>query len=167
MKALRIARVGRMRSERRLERLSYLTAPLPLPPSSPSDTPTIPPSTPAPSAADLITSLSMLAPYALQLFENEASLPHIEGAAAANTPLPDPSKRLWETGHTGYVNWAVQQLIARSKESAPVPGGSTAVSNAVEQAERVGETEDIKAAVEVAKVEAELERADNERMDIS
>ncbi|KAL5497735.1 hypothetical protein ACEPAH_2666 [Sanghuangporus vaninii] len=166
MKALRIARIGRMRSERRLERLSYLTAPLPSPPSSPSSTPTVPYSSPI-STADLVTALSTLAPSVLQLFENEASLPRIEGAAAANAPIPDPSKRLWETGHTGYVNWAVQQLIAKSKESAPIPGGSTAVSNAVDLAERVGQTEDIKAAVDAAQVEEEPGSVDIDHMDTS
>lgn len=153
-KSLRISRVGLARSERRISRLSYLS------PSSPS-------SSPSPDAtASAIAALSTLPPSVLALFESAASLPHIDGAATTAT-LPDPSKRLWETGRTGYVNWAVQQLIAKAKEAAPVPGGSTAVSNAVEQTERVGDTEDIKAVTEVVQVGGENERKNGEEMDTS
>ncbi|THG96909.1 hypothetical protein EW145_g7696, partial [Phellinidium pouzarii] len=82
-------------------------------------------------------------------------------------PLPDPSKRLWETSRTGYVNWAVGQLVARAKQSAPVEGGSTAVVNAAEYAAGVGEVHDVKRLAEVVVIEEKQERADEEEMDMS
>ncbi|KAH8112915.1 Mis12 protein-domain-containing protein [Phellopilus nigrolimitatus] len=149
-KALRISRLGRARSERRLERLSYLSAP-----ATSSD------------SASALAALASLPPSVLELFEGAAALPHLDGAVAGTLPLADPSKRLWETGRTGYINWAVGQLIAKSKQSAPVGGGSTAVGNAVEQAARVAETRDVKNLAQIVLAEEEQERADEDSMEIS
>jgi kinetochore protein Mis12/MTW1 len=37
--------------------------------------------------------------------------------------LVDPGKRPWETSKTGYVNWAVGQLVERTKEEEGRSGG--------------------------------------------
>ncbi|EJD01929.1 uncharacterized protein FOMMEDRAFT_108973, partial [Fomitiporia mediterranea MF3/22] len=148
-KALRISRLGRLRSERNLSRVSYLS------PSSFTSS-TSPPQTDNPQTNPL-AALATLPPSLTLLFESIASLPHIDGTLTSPIPPPDPSKRLWETGHTGYVTWAVQQLIAKAKENAPAPtpGGSNAVSNVVDQTERVGEVQDVKALLDNVDAEGE------------
>jgi len=118
-KAERISRVGVHRSERRLRRLDYL----------------------ANSDAE---QLKTLPDQIVQLFESVASLPHADPSTTALQQKPDPGKRLWETGKAGYINWAIAQLISKSKMQRPSHAGSIIVGNAVEQASSVGDTQDIK-----------------------
>jgi len=118
-KAERISRVGVHRSERRLRRLDYL----------------------AKNDAELLKTLP---DQVVQLFESVASLPHVDPSTTALQQKPDPGKRLWETGKAGYINWSIGQLISKSKMQGPLHGGSIIVGNAVEQANAVGETQDIK-----------------------
>lgn len=72
----------------------------------------------------------------------------------------EPGKRPWETSKTGYLNWAVGQLMARAKErargelvggdgdGAAFAEGSAEVGAAVGAAYGVGRAEDVKAALE-------------------
>lgn len=140
-KALLISRIGLRRSQRRVERLAYLSDP------------------------STVSALRSLPSHVVELFEDAASLPHLDPSSTGPPPKPDPSKRLWETGKPGYVNWAIAQLIAKAKEQAPSPGGSTVVGNALEQAASVGQTKDVKAIAEALK--REEERTDDDGMDAS
>lgn len=88
--------------------------------------------------------LKSLPEHVVQLFESVASLPHVDPSTTALQQKPDPGKRLWETGKAGYINWSIGQLISKSKLQRPSSGGSIIVGNAVEQANAVGETQDIK-----------------------
>ena len=142
-KALRLSRIGLRRSQRRVERLSYL------------------------SDADTVSAMRTLPDQVVELFEDAASLPHLDPSITCPPPLPDTSKRLWETGKSGYVNWAVAQLIATAKEQARSPGGSTTVGNAVEQAASVGQTRDVRSIASVTKQEEAPSKEDEMEMDES
>ncbi|TDL22005.1 Mis12-domain-containing protein, partial [Rickenella mellea] len=139
-KAVRISATNLRRSEERVKRLDYLANP---------------------STKDLLS----LPEQVLQLYESVSSLPHIDptASAAATSRLPDPGRRQWETNKTGYVNWAVGQLVAKSKEQGS-GGGSTAVGNAVEQAYSVGEVGEVKGALSA--LEGTREGDDDEDMDM-
>jgi len=63
-------------------------------------------------------------------------------------PLPDPGKRPWETSKTGYLNWAVGQLLVRGGGTSGK--GSSVVGKVVESAYDVGKSENVKAALEAA-----------------
>ncbi|TBU28316.1 Mis12 protein-domain-containing protein [Dichomitus squalens] len=86
-----------------------------------------------------------------------SSLPPVD--ASAPTPVPDqPGKRPWETSKTGYLNWAVAQLMERAKErakgeqadegDASFGEGSAEVGAAAAAAYSVGRAEDMKAILE-------------------
>lgn len=86
------------------------------------------------------------------LFEGIVALPHIDPTATTALPLPDPSKRLWETNKTGYVNWAVGQLVSKTREQAQASGAaprSTIVENTLQMAQAIGEPKDMKGAANV------------------
>jgi kinetochore protein Mis12/MTW1 len=81
--------------------------------------------------------------------------------ASFQLPLPDPGKRQWETSKTGYLNWAVSQLLVRG---AGVSGkGSSAVDKAVEGAYEVGKSDDVKAALQVVGGMDDIRRWDGTR----
>ncbi|KAI0777798.1 Mis12-domain-containing protein [Trametes elegans] len=91
------------------------------------------------------------------MFDNVAALPPLDASAAALEPgvVPEPGKRPWETSKTGYLNWAVEQLMQRAKERArSEPGGgafsegSSAVSAAAASAYEIGDAQDAKALLE-------------------
>ena len=42
----------------------------------------------------------------------------LESMGSASAPTTEPGKRPWETSKTGYLNWAVGQLMERAKEKA-------------------------------------------------
>lgn len=67
--------------------------------------------------------------------------------ASFQLPLPDPGKRPWETSKTGYLNWAVGQLLVRTRDGG-TGEGSSAVGKVVEGAYGVGKSDDVKAAME-------------------
>ncbi|TFK94976.1 Mis12-domain-containing protein [Polyporus arcularius HHB13444] len=83
------------------------------------------------------------------------SLPEIDPSTAALEPgiLPEPGKRPWETSKTGYVNWAVDQLMQRAKEKAKGEAGegaafaegSSAVGATAATAYDIARAEDMKA----------------------
>ncbi|KAI0312380.1 Mis12 protein-domain-containing protein, partial [Amylostereum chailletii] len=77
-------------ARRRLERLSFLQT----------------------AGGDTLVSLPA---GVVSLYNTASSLPPLD-VSQAETPLPDPGKRQWETGKAGYVNWAISQLITKSKK---------------------------------------------------
>ncbi|KAM5541895.1 hypothetical protein V8D89_004624 [Ganoderma adspersum] len=96
-------------------------------------------------------------------------------------PTTEPGKRPWETSKTGYLNWAVGQLMERAKEKArgehigegegegegedgaAFAEGSAEVGAAVGAAYGVGRAEDVKAMLEA--VGGDLGAEGGERMD--
>ena len=74
---------------------------------------------------------------------------------ALQMPVPDPSKRVWETSDVGYTNWAVQQMVMGLKgnrEGGDVldgndGGASATLLSAEESTERVGSAEEVKSLV--------------------
>ncbi|KAI8971300.1 Mis12 protein-domain-containing protein [Trametes punicea] len=91
------------------------------------------------------------------MFDAVSSLPALDPSAAALEPgaVPEPGKRPWETSKTGYLNWAVEQLMQRAKEKAKgeqgggaFGEGSSAVGAAAAAAYEVGSAEDVKALLE-------------------
>lgn len=146
-KSLRISRFRLLASQQKLARLSHLA------PNSP-----------------LLIALSSLPPQITALFEAAAALPHMDGLGGAlQMPVPDPSKRMWETGEVGYTNWAVQQMIMgwkggkdKEEEEGKVEGASATLLSAEERTERVGSTEEVK--LLLANLENPVERG-GDRMD--
>ncbi|KAL7283921.1 hypothetical protein ACG7TL_001193 [Trametes sanguinea] len=123
------------RARERLDRLSFLRAP------------------------QMQTLLSLPGDFQT-MFEAVASLPPLDPSSAVLEPgvVPEPGKRPWETSKTGYLNWAVEQLMQRAKEKAKreqsgasgsgFGEGSSAVGAAAASAYEVGSAEDIKALLE-------------------
>ena len=93
-----------------------------------------------------LRTLLDLPPSFLAMHEAVASLPQIDPSSTAPEHLaaPEPGKRLWETSKTGYLNWAVEQLMRRTKDQNKGEGSST-VGAAAEAAYAVGTAEDVKA----------------------
>ncbi|PIL26863.1 hypothetical protein GSI_11043 [Ganoderma sinense ZZ0214-1] len=93
------------------------------------------------------------------MYTSVSALPPVDeldpGSAA---PTTEPGKRPWETSKTGYLNWAVGQLMERAKEKArdeqvgedgaAFAEGSAEVGAAVSAAYGVGRAEDLKAVLE-------------------
>ncbi len=71
------------------------------------------------------------------MYDAVTSLPPSTGedTEELNVPLPEPGKRMWETNRTGYVNWAVEQLLARVREQGV--GGAGGQANSKDSNERV------------------------------
>ncbi|KAI0327644.1 Mis12-domain-containing protein [Cubamyces sp. BRFM 1775] len=122
------------RSRDRLERLSFLRAPQ-------------------------MQALLSLPNEFQAMFDAVSSLPPLDPSSAVLEPgiVPEPGKRPWETSKTGYINWAVEQLMQRAKEKAKgepsasgFGEGSSAVSAAAAAAYDVGSAEDVKALLEQA-----------------
>ena len=71
----------------------------------------------------------------------------------------------------GYINWAVQTLIARSKEIGPVPTGGSSVPDTIAHAESVGGLQYLRAMVEAERTgeqqQAEISDEDETHMDTS
>ena len=127
IKAQLVTSLSQDRSRRRLQRIDYL------------------------ANVDSEAAFQLIA-QAREMFEALVALPHPDPSATMAPPPPDPSKRLWETGKAGYMNWAVDQLIAQSKESA-------VVGNIVESTSAVGEANDVQAVL------ATLNEQEGETMD--
>lgn len=101
-------------------------------------------------------------------YETISSLPPYDPSAATQlaAPLAEPGKRPWETSKTGYMNWAVLQLVSRAKGGGQAPGAS-AVSTVADTAARVGKVEDIKALLELASGVPQQTAQDEHQMDES
>lgn len=82
----------------------------------------------------------------MKMYDSISSLPPHD-PTAFQLPLPDPGKRPWETSKTGYLNWAVGQLLIRARDSGAGMEGIAAVGKAVEDAYAIGKSEDVKAAL--------------------
>ena len=128
--AVRKSAAQRAHAEKRLERLAFLRSP------------------------QLQTLLELPHGF-LATHDAVASLPpyHPDDVAHLSVPPVEPGKRQWETSKTGYMNWAISQLIARArdkdKEGVPVEGSeSSAVGNIANAAQKIGKAEDVKAALE-------------------
>ncbi|KDQ53724.1 hypothetical protein JAAARDRAFT_161413 [Jaapia argillacea MUCL 33604] len=126
-RAVRKSAVQLRHSEQRLERLSFLHSPA-------------------------MDTLSTLPEQFLTMFESVSTLPPLDPSsdsvsALSQLRLSDPGKRQWETNKTGYFYWAVEQLLARSREKAGQKG-SASVGEAALAAYDVGQVEDVKAALE-------------------
>jgi kinetochore protein Mis12/MTW1 len=72
-------------------------------------------------------------------------LPPMDAArfAAQLPPSTEPGKRPWETSQTGYLNWAVGQLISRTRLGA-TPG----IDALYQEAQKTGTTSDLKGLLE-------------------
>lgn len=83
------------------------------------------------------------------MFRSVSALPPLD---PANIKLADPGKRQWETSESGYINWAVGQLLDKGASAA---GGGTsrpAINALTSKVEDVGETSILRAAIEAASV---------------
>ncbi|KAI0634690.1 Mis12-domain-containing protein [Trametes polyzona] len=110
------------------------------------------------------------------MFDAVASLPPLDPSSAVLEPgaAPEPGKRPWETSKTGYLNWAVEQLMQRAKERAksepggsPFGEGSSAVGAAAAAAYEVGEAQDVRALLEREQKGADAPPGESDRMDTS
>ena len=90
-------------------------------------------------------------------------------ASFAQFQLTDPGKRQWETSKTGYLKWAVGQLLAKAREEDSVAGGgSSAVDILNATMAEVGGADQLRAAFEVTegvKADFETVTASSDRMD--
>ena len=98
------------------------------------------------------TSLNLLAsipPQLLVMYDSVRSLPVLdaeERAALLQMALTEPGKRKWETSKTGYLNWAVSQLLAKRQ-----PGTTPGIDFIHEEAKKTASTEALKAATQQLK----------------
>jgi kinetochore protein Mis12/MTW1 len=131
-RALHTSAKQRKRAEERLDRLSFLASP----------------------SLDVLASIPA---KANTMFQSLAAVPPLDPSDTSHVPLPDPGKRQWETGKSGYSNWAVGQLLEKNTTDS---GGTSrsAVASLVTSAEGVGREAAIRAAVEATKsISADLE----------
>ncbi|EKM56239.1 uncharacterized protein PHACADRAFT_91614 [Phanerochaete carnosa HHB-10118-sp] len=118
--AVRKSAIQRAKSERRLEKLAFLRAPQ-------------------------MQTLTQLPEEFLAMHDAVASLPpHDPSSEVLKVPPPQPGKRPWETSRTGYLNWAIEQLLGRAKEH------DRSSSSAGASAFRVGTPKHVEAAIEAA-----------------
>ncbi|KAF8645732.1 hypothetical protein AX16_007600 [Volvariella volvacea WC 439] len=92
-RALRISKAKQKRAEERLEYLSMIDHP----------------------ALEVLPTV--LHQYR-DMWETLSTLPTFDAttvAALSQLRMTDPGKRLWETNKTGYFNWAVEQLMTKSR----------------------------------------------------
>jgi len=87
-------------------------------------------------------------PDALTMMYKSVSALPAHDPASFQLPLPDPGKRPWETSKTGYLNWAVGQLLVKTRDTTGREG-SAAVGKAVEDSYGIGTSEHVKAALEL------------------
>ncbi|KAK0465218.1 Mis12 protein-domain-containing protein [Desarmillaria tabescens] len=134
IKALHAITNRQRRSAKRLERLSFL------------DTP----------ALDVSAALPR---KLMEMHSAVSNLPPIDPetiAALAQFQETDSGKRQWETSKSGYLNWAVSQLLSRSKTRE----GGGEVEGITEQAAEIGQAEQLRQAFEITNgVREDLENA--------
>ncbi|EGN96188.1 hypothetical protein SERLA73DRAFT_170602 [Serpula lacrymans var. lacrymans S7.3] len=86
------------------------------------------------------------------MFNSVSSLPTLDPSSTilSKLPIPDHSKRPWETNKTGYIDWAVKQLLTKAKQDdgATIDSNST-VTGMVEATSSVGTARDLKHALQV------------------
>ena len=121
-RAVRISNMQVKRSKYRLDRIIFLRSPQ-------------------------LQTLSSLPEAFTTMYGHVSTLPPHD-PESFQLPLPDPGKRPWETSKTGYLNWAVGQLLVRGGGASGK--GCSAVGKVAESAYDIGKSEDLKAALEVA-----------------
>jgi len=150
-RAVRTSSAQLARSRRRLDQLSFLRAPQ-------------------------VQALLSLADEFHAMYSSVSSLPPIDPTFTAieQAALPEPGKRQWETSKTGYLNWAVEQLMRRAKEHGQSEGapteGSSAVGATAASAYGVASSLDVRAVLESMGDEEVIaalrgEESDADRMD--
>ncbi|KAH9947995.1 Mis12 protein-domain-containing protein [Amylocystis lapponica] len=82
----------------------------------------------------------------LAMYASVSALP--PPGPAPELPTPEPGKRPWETSRSGYLSWAVEQLMQRAKEGAPGGEGSLAAGAAAAAAYGVASVADVRAVLE-------------------
>lgn len=130
-RASRAAKVQRREAERTLQSLSFILTPTTL--QSLQTLPNL-----LPKMHEALTKLPPL---------DDATLKFLASCAGNH-----PGQRPWETSKTGYLNWAVAQLMNRAKEKELVKGS---VDNMVEQANQVGTSDDLRDALDVVEAARE------------
>jgi kinetochore protein Mis12/MTW1 len=91
------------------------------------------------------------------MYASVSSLPPLEPAVIASLTqfqLTDPGKRQWETSKSGYLNWAVGQLLskARREEDDEIASGNSAVTASITASlEDIGTATDLRAALDAIK----------------
>ncbi|KAJ8084391.1 hypothetical protein PM082_003160 [Marasmius tenuissimus] len=124
-RALRVAKKKRVESERRLEKVSIIDS-------------------------DRLEILGQLPSQLMAMNDAVSNLPPLDSATVAaltQFPLTEPGKREWETSKTGYLNWAVSQLLDRTREVEA--GGSAVVDSITRNVEEVGKAAQLRQAFEV------------------
>ncbi|KAI0341308.1 Mis12-domain-containing protein [Trametopsis cervina] len=132
--AVRKSTIQRSQSERRLEQLQFLQSPQ-------------------------MQTLLTLPDNFLAMYDTVTSLPpHDASDQPAMAPLTEPGKRQWETHRLGYSNWAIEQLLLRTKEREQRDSGLT-VDSVAAGAMSIASAEHIKATMRM------LEPASNFALD--
>ncbi|PPQ81772.1 hypothetical protein CVT25_013684 [Psilocybe cyanescens] len=141
-RAIRTSSRQLTRAENRFSRVSSLSLPL-------SDSPD----------SSSLDKLHSLPPKFLQMYRTLSSLPPLDSipsAISTSTNTTEAGKRQWETSHTGYVNWALGRLVARTAgEGGPTADGEGggAATAAVDRLDRtatsIGSGDDLRRALEV------------------
>ena len=90
----------------------------------------------------------------LAMYDAVTSLPPHDPSTVAemqlSVPLPEPGKRAWETNKMGYLNWAVEQLLVRTREREQgTGGGSSAVDSEVAATNAVAQAQELKASLQI------------------
>lgn len=95
-----------------------------------------------------LESISGLSGQVEGMYETVSGLPSLDRATVAELSqyqMSEPGKRQWETSKTGYLKWAVGQLIGRIRAE----GESSAVVSEIEQqAASIGSADDLQKAAE-------------------
>ncbi|KAF9270579.1 Mis12-domain-containing protein [Marasmius fiardii PR-910] len=123
-RALRVAKKKRLQAEKRLDKLSIIDS-------------------------ERLDILAKLPQQLMAMNGAVTNLPVLDPATIAaltQFPLSEPGKREWETSKTGYLNWAVSQLLERSREEEP---GSTSVDRITRNVEEVGKADQLREAFEI------------------
>ena len=111
----------------------------------------------SPSVPSPLDKMKVIPPKFLSMYQALSTLPPPD--RQLDTPV-DPGKRQWETNKSGYVNWAVDRLLAKGGADR---GGSRAVDNLETAAEELGTAQELRAALAaVGDVKADLEEAMDE-----
>jgi len=97
--------------------------------------------------------LSTIPQKLTEVYQSASSLTPMDSSSLPIT-LVDPGKRQWETSKTGYVNWAVNQLVERTKEEeGPSTGkGSSTIHALSVNVEDIGSADGLRRVVEAGSV---------------
>lgn len=123
-RAFHVSGRQRKRAEERLDQLSLLQSP----------------------SLDVLKALPKKAET---MFNSVAALPPLDPAIVASInqiALSDPGKRQWETSKTGYLKWAVGQLLDKTVEDGT--GGRSNLDTLTERVSDVGNANSLRTAVE-------------------